>query len=106
MRDDREMLTGDVKRGAYQLSFPGVGIFSPVAFAANHYRLGHPNRATDAMVEAAGVELFPHSETAQVIDFAKLQKRENRYFRQFEVHGGYTEQSIPISSLATRGASL
>ena len=59
------------------------------------------------VVEAAGVELFPHSETAQIIDFAKRQKRQNRYFGQFEVHGGYTEpQSILISSLVTREVSL
>lgn len=40
--------------------------------------------------EAAGVEPHPHSENKRVGDSAKRQKRQNLYFRQFEVHGGYT----------------
>src|ERR1017187_190629 len=44
------------------------------------------------MVSRAGLEPGDHSEPSQVIDFNKLQKRQNRYFRRFEVHGGYAEQ--------------
>jgi hypothetical protein len=43
------------------------------------------------MVEAAGVELFHHFENSEVIDSKKRPKRQNRYFRRFEVHGGYTD---------------
>jgi hypothetical protein len=44
------------------------------------------------VVEAAGVELLHHSEEAQVIDSTNRQKRQNRYFRQSEVHGGYADR--------------
>jgi len=41
-------------------------------------------------VSRAGLELNRPFETTQVIDSNKLQKRSNRPFRRFEVHGGYT----------------
>jgi hypothetical protein len=44
------------------------------------------------VLEAAGVELFHHSEKAQVIDSANRRKHQNRYFRQSEVHGGDTDR--------------
>src|ERR1017187_8339469 len=57
--------------------------------------IGEPYLADYAygiMVSRAGLEPGDHSEPSQVIDFNKLQKRQNRYFRRFEVHGGYAEQ--------------
>jgi hypothetical protein len=49
------------------------------------------HRPNLSLVEAAGVELFHHFENSEVIDSKKRPKRQNRYFRRFEVHGGYTE---------------
>jgi hypothetical protein len=57
-------------------------------------------------VEAAGVELFHHSEKAQVIDSTNRQKRQNRYFRQSEVHGGYADrQSGADFAFGVQGAA-
>jgi hypothetical protein len=42
------------------------------------------------LVTRAGLEPGGPVDKAQVIDFIKRQKRSNRYFRRFEVHGGYT----------------
>jgi hypothetical protein len=43
------------------------------------------------LVSRAGLEPGHYSESTQLIDFIKRQKRQNRYFRRSEVHGGYTE---------------
>ena len=36
----------------------------------------------------------------QVIDFTKTQKRQNRSFRRFEVHGGYAGSDQPVAGHA------
>jgi hypothetical protein len=46
------------------------------------------------LVGAAEVELFHHFEKAQVVDSTKRHKRQNRYFRQSEVHGGYKDRQF------------
>ena len=35
------------------------------------------------------------AENVQLIDSKKRQKRSDRYFRRFEVHGGYTDSEFP-----------
>ena len=45
---------------------------------------------TGIRVSWAGLEPYSPVDQAQVIDFRKRQKRSNRSFRRFEVHGGYT----------------
>jgi hypothetical protein len=42
------------------------------------------------LVSRAGLEPGRLIENTQVIDSTKRQKRQNRSFRRFEVHGGYT----------------
>jgi len=46
------------------------------------------------VVEAAGVGQFQCRGSAQVTDSIKSPKRQNRTFRRFEVHGGYTKQQF------------
>lgn len=59
-----------------------------------------------SLLEAAGVEPYPHSEDRQVVDSAKRQERKKRYMRQFEVHGGYTNGQAPIDfTFGARGAA-
>jgi hypothetical protein len=45
------------------------------------------------MVAKVGIEVSHGSEPPQLIDSTNSPKRGNRYFRGFEVHGGYTEVS-------------
>lgn len=60
-----------------------------------------------SMLEVAGVELFHHFEKTQVVDSTKRHKRQNRYFRQSEVHGGYTDrQCAPDFGLGAVEAPL
>jgi hypothetical protein len=46
------------------------------------------------VVEPAGVEQCRISDTTQIADSDKRQNRQNRFFRRFEVHGGYTAQQF------------
>jgi hypothetical protein len=47
-------------------------------------------RTCDNVVSRAGLEPDGPQDKAQLIDSNNRQKRSNRYFRRFEVHGGYT----------------
>jgi len=55
---------------------------------------GQPGRPAPMTVRVGFGTRVP-SETKQVIDFNKQQKRQNRYFRRFEVHRGYTPSGLP-----------
>jgi len=46
--------------------------------------------SVENVMSRAGLEPDGPLDKAQVIDFIKRQKRSNRSFRRFEVHGGYT----------------
>ena len=48
----------------------------------------------EIVVSRAGLEPVRLIENAQLIDFTKRQKRQNRFFRRFEVHGGYTDSEF------------
>ena len=50
------------------------------------------------LVSRAGLEPYSPVDQAQVIDFDKRQKRSNRSFRRFELHGGYTGYEFLSSS--------
>jgi hypothetical protein len=52
------------------------------------------------LVTRAGIEPISPVDHAQIIDFTKRQKRQNRYFRRIEVHGGYTGYEF----VSSRGA--
>jgi len=44
----------------------------------------------DNLVSRAGLEPVGTQDKSQLIDSINRQKRSNRSFRRFEVHGGYT----------------
>ena len=58
---------------------------------------GRSTNPLGILVSWAGLEPIWLIDGTQVIDSAKSQKRQNRSFRRFEVHGGYTAslESIP-----------
>lgn len=65
------------------------------------------------LVSRAGIEPERLIDTAQLIDSTSCQKRQNRYFRRSEVHGGYTDYEFasraagePVERSSFRRASI
>ncbi len=63
---------------------------------------GWPQVANSKLAVRVGFGTRVPPENAQVIDFNKSQKRQNRSFRRFEVHGGYTGYEF-VSTCAGTG---
>ena len=55
----------------------------------------------DDLVTRVGIEPDSPIDYTQVIGSIKRQKRQNRYFRRFEVHSGYTDYEF-LSSRGTQ----